>query len=97
MASAALRASRMDGRFIDLAGLRALGDSATVAELKAQGIDRVMDPDGNDLPDHTAVRTRNWVRPSYANGDVVLRVICYNSEGDNYYEVDLSERNRPLE
>jgi hypothetical protein len=72
---AALRSTGEDGRFIDLAGIRALGGRARVGEILARtGVASVTTPDGEVLADDVAIETRDWIRPSLLGGLPVFQV-----------------------
>lgn len=75
LAAVALRHSGEDGRFIGLAGIRALEGVLTVGEIRARSpIAAVETLDGERLADAVPIDTQDWVRPALRGGRPVLRV-----------------------
>ncbi|MDP9175970.1 MAG: hypothetical protein M3O30_19200 [Planctomycetota bacterium] len=105
LASVGLRADGNEGRFLDLPGLRELGEYVTAAEVTKLGIEldhRI--PDGNQNQDPPRVRgdgnlaiyrTMGWVRPRLVQGKAVWPVE-WSEEHHEWISVD-QKRSRPLE
>jgi hypothetical protein len=93
LGSAALRAGGDDGRFIELAGIRELGDTVTAAEVRALDVEPV-DAGGLVSLDACAIiRTMGWVRPRLAGGRAVLP-LERNIETDEWTPIDRSNSKR---
>lgn len=69
LAAAGLRAGGADGRFIDLAAIREVGDVITAGEIRERlGIETVLDEDGEPLDRDDPVETFGWLRPRLEGG-----------------------------
>lgn len=76
LASAGLRAGGEIGRFVDMPGLRSLGESVSREQLAAMGID-VERIAGSDSPPPALpgiIKTLGWIRPRLRGGRPVLHV-----------------------
>ncbi|HOD82700.1 MAG: hypothetical protein BWX88_02872 [Planctomycetes bacterium ADurb.Bin126] len=94
LASAALRADGNEGRFLDLPGLRELGQRVHLDEIRRLGVHVLFEqppPEGGGA----WCETLNWVRPRLADGQAVWPV-KWSMEHDAWVPVD-SRKNRPLE
>jgi hypothetical protein len=104
LGSVGLRAGGNEGRFLDLPGLRELGERAGLEELSRIGIDvehetpvgagANVERQSADLHDPMYM-TLNWVRPRLVGGRAVWPV-RWSSEHDAWIPVD-QKRSRPLE
>jgi hypothetical protein len=106
LGSVGLRASGNEGRFLDLPGLRDLGECTRLEELARIGIcvehETSVDAGANAERQHapadgqnTMYMTLNWVRPRLAGGRAVWPV-RWSSEHDAWIPVD-QKKSRPLE
>ena len=75
LASVGLRKGGHFGRFVDMPGLRSLGESVTRTQLAAMGIDLEMTHVPHSEPENTeTVKTLGWVRPRLYGGRPVLHL-----------------------
>ncbi len=75
LAGVGLRAAGMDGRFVEMRGIRAVEGVVSVRELKQRTeIVSVRDTSGVELSDGELVDSLGWVRPSLVGGQAVLKV-----------------------
>jgi hypothetical protein len=79
LASVGLRAGGIHGRFVDLPGLRELGEQVTADRLAEMGIEiERLEPvtavPGRMPEAHAVYKTLGWVRPKLCNGKPVLSV-----------------------
>jgi len=98
LASVGLRASGNDGRFLDMPGLRELGEYVTRAQLNKLGIEvEHKSAVGISVPpiDAKVYRTMDWVRPTLHNAGAVWSVE-WNQEQHEWVPID-RRRSRPLE
>jgi hypothetical protein len=103
LASVGLRADGNDGRFLDLPGLRALGEFVGLRELEEVGISVVHgEPCGAEDPvadkaaqNRASYKTLNWVRPRLVGGRPVWPVEW--SEDERVWIPVDRKRSRPLE
>ena len=84
LACVGLRAGGNDGRFVDLPGLRQLGDYVSGQELRDMGIDVKHLSPANDRERY---KTLGWVRPRLMNGKAVWPV-QWSDEHDAWISVD---------
>ncbi len=82
LGGAALRMSGNDGRFISHRGIRDVEGTMSVRQLhSATAVEKVVDPDGNEVGDDCAVNTNHWIRPDLCDDTVVLRVQPAGEDG----------------
>jgi hypothetical protein len=82
LAGVGLRSSGNDGRYIGLRGIRDIGGTVSVSEIKKNSdIEQVLTAEGKPLDDDELIDTRDWVRPSLLNGRPTLVV---RKEGDTW-------------
>jgi len=93
LASVGLRSGGDEGRFIELAGLRSLGDRVGADEIARLGIQLVHR--GRHPQPGEAYKTLGWVRPRLTGGRAVWPVE-WDEQRDAWIPVD-RKRNRPLE
>ena len=94
LASAALRADGNEGRFLDLPGLRELGERVSLDEIERLGVHVVFEEPG-PWGGGAWCETLSWVRPRLAGGQPVWPV-KWSMEHDAWIPVD-SRKSRPLE
>jgi hypothetical protein len=87
LGSVGLRAGGTHGRFVELPGLRELGESVTEKELTAMGIHLDHRTPRENLPKDPVYKTRGWVRPRLAHGQPVLAVE-WSDDDDAWIPVD---------
>jgi hypothetical protein len=80
LAAVGLRAGGNHGRFIDLPGLRTLGESARADELDRMGIEVDHVSPNEPIPASAAYKTMNWVRPRLSQGRPVWPVEWSDNE-----------------
>lgn len=74
LAAAGLRAGGGDGRFIDLAGIRAIEGRATAGAIRATtALQLILDEAGAPLDRDDVIATEGWVRPRLEEGRPVYR------------------------
>lgn len=77
MASVGLRADGNYGRFVDMPGLRQLGECVSGEQLKAMGIQVMHKGEataGKPANGKSVYKTLGWVRPQLSNGRAILSV-----------------------
>lgn len=102
LGSVGLRSDGNEGRFLDLPGLRDLGERTTLHELARVGVEvehqHADDGEpalGSKRDQNSRYLTLGWVRPRLAGGKAVWPV-QWSSEHDAWIPVD-QKRSRPLE
>jgi hypothetical protein len=97
LASVGLRADGNEGRFLDLPGLRMLGEFADIHELTRIGIrvDHRLPNGARIARDGAKYKTLNWVRPRLVGGRPVWPVE-WNEDEHAWIPVD-RKKSRPLE
>ena len=95
LASVGLRKGGCEGRFLDLPGLRELGESVRLDELAHLGIEVRCSPPPAGLRTADLCRTLDWVRPRLDAGRPVLG-LEWSFQHDAWIPVD-RQTSRPLE
>jgi hypothetical protein len=95
LGSVGLRADGNEGRFLDLPGLREVGDLVSAADLARLGIE--IEHEGRGPGDNRIARyrTQGWLRPRLIKGKAVWPVEWSNDD-DAWISID-RKRSRPLE
>ena len=89
-----LRAGGNDGRFINLGQIREAQDTMSVKEIKALGVDAVVDRQGRPLDKNGTINTLDWIRPRLEDHLAILYVEQTKDGSDVWVPADRSKSRR---
>jgi hypothetical protein len=88
LAAVTLTVGGIDGRYVQLRGIKEIRGLITVAQVKEKtDTVGVIDEQGNALPDNETIDSLDWLRPSMVQGQPILRVrLANNTAGSRIWE-----------